>query len=351
MCGIVGRAGSLTVKDEQFFKVLLLLDWFRGQDSTGVAAVTRRGAVSTLKISDDPIMLMNHVDFDSTIVGLVDAIWIGHNRASTIGATTRANAHPFTHGPITGVHNGTLEKDSLEEIRERLPEVYGTDSETIFAHIAKYGVEDTVPRLSGAWALVWYDASDSSLNMIRNDQRPLYTCELKRGSNHLLTWASEHKMIVAASEMTKDEGILVEDEEGYGYFPLPVDTHHKWYLDDLLAGNLKPEKSPLKGKPKQVVTYVHTATNDYKKVEDTFNIVEVTVEEEEGLFGGNISEEVWDRISKYGCSYCGTDVFPDDEGLMIFPAEEIVLCPSCSGESVTTISEDFSTPANEVVCY
>src|SRR5690606_15794871 len=98
MCGIVGRAGPLVLADEQFFKILLLLDFFRGQDSTGIATVRASSKFTqTLKIADDPIMLMQHEDFDSVMNGNLDLIWIGHNRASTIGASTRANAHPFTH--------------------------------------------------------------------------------------------------------------------------------------------------------------------------------------------------------------------------------------------------------------
>ena len=151
MCGLVGIAGDLAFEDERIFKTLLLLDYFRGQDSTGVTSVSKRKNLITLKVADDPIILMQHNDFEAVINGVTDAVWMGHNRASTIGASTRANAHPFECGHIVGMHNGTLEKQSMRDLADRLDETYGTDSETIFQHMAKYGVDDTIPLLQSAF--------------------------------------------------------------------------------------------------------------------------------------------------------------------------------------------------------
>jgi hypothetical protein len=361
MCGIVGRAGNLIAADEKVFKTLLLLDWFRGQDSTGVFSLSKTyNTRLTLKIADDPIMLMKHSEFESTVSGGFDCLWIGHNRASTIGASTRENAHPFTHGTITGVHNGTLEQDSFKELAQRLQSDYGTDSETIFAHMAEYGLEETVSRLRGAWAFVWYDSKDKSLNMLRNKERPLYLCEVERKSgtseSKILTWASEYEMIEAARSMAKDPGSLVCDEEGYCYFPLPVDVHHKWYMDDIKNGKIEPILTEMKGLPPTpknqgvLNTFTNTVTSSappttYKILEDKVEEVAIHLSEDSPghVLGGHLTEEEWNNISKYGCSFCGSDVDLEMEGLAIYPEEGVVLCPICSEQKHTTINESFST--------
>lgn len=329
---------------------MLLLDYFRGQDSTGFVSVSKGGRVETLKIAEDPIMLFQHQDFEQTLVGNADSIWIGHNRAATIGATTRMNAHPFTCGHITGVHNGTLLKESFTAIADRLDETYGTDSETIFAHIAQYGVEDTIPRLQGAWALVWYDEQAKTLNMVKNDQRPLWTCESERNGGRVLTWASEYQMIYAARVMAGEKEELVTDKDGFAYFPLPNDTLHVWKHEDIIKGDTTPTILPLAGKPtppKPAVGFTQSNVTNFKPKEvkkDEIEETEIIVEEEqEGrVLGGLLGEDEWNDMASYGCCYCGSDVHSTDEGLLICVEESIVLCKSCSGEPVTKIVDSIN---------
>ena len=347
MCGIVGMAGPLAASDEKPFKVLLLLDWLRGQDSTGVCAVSKKGEALTLKVADDPIILLKHSEFDSTVVGPMDAIWIGHNRASTIGATTRANAHPFTAKHITGVHNGTLTKDSVSELEKDLSEIYGTDSETIFAHIAEYGIEETVKKLQGAWALVWYDAKAGTLNMLRNAERPLFTARIQRAGDktkQVLMWASEYNMMTAARDMAESQDTLVCDADGYAYYPLDIDTLTTWKMGHILNGIVHKETStPMAGKPKPVVAAVVVPPTVYpsqikEDSEERAAIVVSDKDEVEGFyFGGRVSHADWEVLASHGCSFCQSDVSPEDKGLAVFIAEQVVLCPECSGESVTTI--------------
>lgn len=346
MCGIVGRAGFLALSDERVFKVMLLLDYFRGQDSTGVCSVSKKGVSDVLKMADDPIMLFNNSSFDSTVVGVSDAIWIGHNRAATIGATSRSNAHPFEAKHITGVHNGTLDKINFKELSSRLENSYETDSETIFNHIATYGVDDTIPRLEGAWALVWFDSREKTLNMIRNDKRPLFTCNIKKGSSNLLTWASEYSMIVAARAMADvDDGELELDEEGYGYFPLPINTLHTWTLEQLLTGDLEPAKRMLHGKITSVVKHSHalvnnTNTKSFELIEDTYEVQDIDLDDN-GKILGIFDEEEWNDISRFGCACCGATVEPDEEGILVFVNEGAVVCSNCSEETTTVISNAF----------
>jgi asparagine synthetase B (glutamine-hydrolysing) len=368
MCGIVGRAGVLNTNDERIFKTLLLLDYFRGQDSTGVATVSKLGKVDVLKVADDPIMLFQQVDFDSTVVGVSDAIWIGHNRAATIGSTTRANAHPFKCNNITGVHNGTLEKSSFIALGARMEREYGTDSETVFQHIALYGIDETVSRMQGAWALVWYDAKDETLNMLKNHKRPLYLCNTERDGTKMLTWASEFKMIVAARAMADvADGKLITDDDGYGFFPLPNDVLHTWTKEQLLAGDLEPKTRPLEGMPDPVVTtYVTSAyansasstcstgaevnkpprTSSFSLVEDVHELMDIELDDEDNLILGVMEKEEWEEISRYGCSCCGADVQPDEEGIVVYTNEGVVICPKCSDEPKTIVSNSWGMQMN-----
>lgn len=355
MCGIVGIAGALTTPDERLFKVLLLLDYFRGQDSTGLVSVSKKGKVQTLKLADDPIMLFNHTDYDSTVVGVSDVIWIGHNRAATVGATTRSNAHPFVCDHIVGVHNGTLEKDSFAEIASRLETDYGTDSETIFQHMAVYGVEDTISRLQGAWALVWYDDKQKTLNMIRNDQRPLFTCEAKKEGKTALIWASEYEMISAAKAMTKSDRKLKADKDGNTYFPLPVDTLHTWSFESLLEGRPAVKTKSLKGRPKAVSPMGFTQNNkeskkDFGLVEDVYEIYDIE-ESDDKLILGVFDEEEWSELSRFGCGCCGADVSPEEEGLVIYVNEGVIICSDCSEEPTTAIFNALGPDFNTSMLY
>jgi len=345
LCGIVGLAGALKPEDEQMFKVLLLLDYFRGQDSTGMAVIGKDKTVKVLKTADDPIILMQHEDFELTLHAAVSRGFLGHNRAATIGGTSRANAHPFTHGSITGVHNGTLTVVNKLELASRLEESYATDSETLYAHMAKYGVEDTITRLEGAWALVWFNTADNTLNMIRNAERPLWTCTKKSGAGSVMLWASENEMLSAAAAMSKDGGDYDTDEEGYSYYALDINTLHTWNLEMLAAGNLTPRTKEMKGRPTppKVITPpkipgATPPTSVVTVVEEDKVITVETEGSEADPFGGLITEAEWESLSGNGCSYCGVNVDKHMEGLAIFLPEQIVLCPICSDTPVTTIN-------------
>jgi predicted glutamine amidotransferase len=353
MCGIVGRAGALGAPDERIFKVMLLLDYFRGQDSTGVASITKKGYSSVLKIADDPIMLFNHKEYEEVVAGVYDSIWIGHNRAATIGVTTRQNAHPFECDHIVGVHNGTLTKDAFNTLGSWLDKSYDTDSETLYRYMAEYGVDETISRLQGAWALVWFDAKEQTLNMIRNSERPLFTAVSKRGETRFLSWASEYEMIAAAREMSGAKALesYETDDEGFAFFPLPIDTLHTWTLEQILAGDFTAKTRPLKGRPKTpVITTVGTPsnTNTYKspapvEKKDTYSVVNVAGDlDDEKLVLGEFTPVQWDEMTNFGCAVCGADINEHDEGLLVCVNEGVVLCPSCSETSKTTIVNSYT---------
>ena len=94
---------------------------------------------------------------------------IGHNRYATQGGVTKKNAHPFEFDHVVGVHNGTLKaRYGLKHNN------YAVDSEQLYANIDEDGEKVVIPKVEGAYALVWYDKENEQLKVIRNKERPLH---------------------------------------------------------------------------------------------------------------------------------------------------------------------------------
>ena len=177
MCGIVGYVDlSLYRQDLQVFDDYiinsLILDTIRGWDSTGVVFVEGKGNVEIYKralAGFDFVGTNRFCNMMKRQHGL-DA-FIGHNRAATVGKVKDESAHPFVRDHITLVHNGTLDwNDSgLDEPAEIV-----VDSDAIAWAMSVDEPEEVLPKIQGAYALVWHDSRDNSINFARNNERPLW---------------------------------------------------------------------------------------------------------------------------------------------------------------------------------
>lgn len=257
MCGLVGTAGDLMMKDEMLIKRMLILDYFRGVDSIGLAAVRTNGEVKIAKAAANPFMFFDWLKFKEVNNGNQSRAFIGHNRASTSGATNDWNAHPFQHDHITGAMNGTLLKRDKKMLEDLLEQSFDVDSDALFAAIAKKGINQIIPMLTegkeyqeGAWALTWHDRNEGTINFIRNRHRPLwfaYTKDMKR-----LFWASEWPIIDAAIKCAgASYEQYVEEVTGHKFWSIEEDVHFSFKLDDIVKGSdkkLKPKVKKLKGK-------------------------------------------------------------------------------------------------------
>lgn len=188
ICGLVGVAGYISVKEENVFKRLLEIDTIRGPHSTGVLAVNSAGATEVVKAVGTPWSLYELKAFDNVMRGSL-LVLMGHNRWATKGKISRRNAHPFEHDHIIGAHNGTLRSQQL------LPDYqnFDVDSDNIFHAMAKIGVDDTIKKTCGAFALTWYDSAQQTMNFVRNDERPLFLAESE--DKRTVFWASERWML------------------------------------------------------------------------------------------------------------------------------------------------------------
>lgn len=246
MCGIVGMISMEKsvnwMARRKWLEKALYLDTIRGEDSTGLALVPPSKAVITYKkaIAGYDFIELRKVDkllYDIDTYNYV----IGHNRWATKGKKTAVNAHPFTHGNITLVHNGTL--ISFNGLKNE----FDTDSEAICKAFSTIGAKETLPKLDGAYALVWYDSTDHTLHMARNNERPMNIAYSK--GNKTLFYASEDWMVDGLMPTTYTIGDVEE---------LPIGKHITFKL-----GSTEIEKTEEDFEIHKSVPYTKHWENDW----------------------------------------------------------------------------------------
>lgn len=151
-------------------------------------------------------------------------VFIGHCRKATIGGVTRQSAHPYSFGPITGVHNGTV-----HNWRHLPGDNEITDSAMIFKNFAETGVKSTVEALDGAYAFIWWDEKEGLLNILKNNERTLFYCFSEDCEK--IFWASEAWMLSIALARA---GIKIADlskkEDKYAEYIKPVENDVWWRI-------------------------------------------------------------------------------------------------------------------------
>jgi len=241
MCGIVGVAGDLTMKDRDVFEDMLDVCQVRGRDSTGAIRVDRQGNnYTSAKRVGPPTYLFDSREYDRNIRQVGTSALIGHCRHKTVGDNTVANAHPFdiTEHGIVGVHNGTLKN------YYRFPEHQNgkVDSLILYERIAKYGAEEAFADIEGAYACVWWDNNEHTLNFIRNKERPLWFTYSE--DQRKMYWASEAWMFGA---VYRGEKLWSGTKDGNIYISLEEDVLYRLKIDSNAAQG-KPVFKVLEGK-------------------------------------------------------------------------------------------------------
>lgn len=239
MCGHVGTAGNLYQKDLDFFREGLYVDALRGMHSTGMAVVKNNWQTEVHKKATSPLPMMHDGTGDFwRLLSCQNRLFLGHNRHATVGEVINTNAHPFEFEHVVGAHNGTLRGRSDDALIGR--KGFGTDSETLFYNINEFGVEEIIPEVQGAWALVWVNKTERTLNFLRNSERLFFYCFSKTGQN--IYWASEIDMlrwIIRRNGIEiSDQGFLSLNENKWVRWEMPANFSQKWDA---------PEVSDLKG--------------------------------------------------------------------------------------------------------
>jgi len=369
MCGHVGVAGQLALKDEKLLKHLLMFDYFRGPDSTGLAAVRGNGDVYIAKLATHPINLFHDRRFTAALNGAQSRAFIGHNRATTRGATIDMNAHPFVFNHIVGAHNGTLEHSCIADLEKAAGDKYNVDSQALFAAIAAVGVEAAIKMSQGAWSLVWYDMKEKTLNFLRNKERPMWYAFTKDFSR--IIWASQWEFIHAAALSNEYElHTWTENDRSFQFRFTDEDVMYSFNLDELGRKNEqpKPKVKKIEGKPKYVsmtgnyggsnVTGFFPVRQDngssYQKTANTnsggtknsngggrantpgsgSDRTHVSVSSRTGTpdnpFANLITKEEFDQLNTNGCAWCQSPVHWGDTGIIVMENAGAMIGPCCT---------------------
>lgn len=250
MCGLVGIAGAPSHKNKDLLNDMLVFSSVRGFDSTGVAMIEESGTKSHIvKAVGNPYDLFNYKPYDSLSTYNKTAM-IGHCRKATVGGISRYTAHPFesSNGRVVGVHNGTLNgwRADFNRLRPKFADDFETDSQCLIEAIGEFGVEAALEYADGAYAVVYYDKQEKTLNFFRNDKRTLWYAWSE--DRKTMLWASEHEMIHLAANRN---GIKLFVENGYRFWAFPEQT--------LVTISLDNKQAALVGK-KDLPEYKRTTT-------------------------------------------------------------------------------------------
>jgi amidophosphoribosyltransferase len=227
-CGIFGVwAPGEQVAKLTYFGLYALQH--RGQEAAGIAVSDG----SSLLVYKD-LGLVSQVFDEATLATLQGHIAVGHTRYSTTGSTTWENAQPSFRTTSTGSglalgHNGNLVNTAELAADARAAGILGggrgpaatTDSDLLTAMLAaspdvsvEQAAMDVLPKLRGAYSLVFMD--EHTLYAARDPQgvRPLVLGRLERG--WVVTSETAALDIVGASFVREIEpGELVAvDEDG-----------------------------------------------------------------------------------------------------------------------------------------
>lgn len=360
MCGLAGVIGDLTLPLVKTFQDLLVFTSVRGAHSTGVASVGAAGALNLIKSVGNPYDLMDSKHYDS-VVGANKYGLLGHGRHATIGSVSKANAHPFLiNDDFVGAHNGTLDWDSKNRLTDGFK--FGTDSEALLTEIYGLGVDAAMRKVSGSWALSWFDVSKQdgvTVNFLRNKERSLY-CATTQDKKALL-WSSEYHLLEAAcvrNDVELDKVYLLQEDFLYTVkvpqkvgelvewdarkrrkivnyvkppvvvnFRLPNHTNNDWGRE---IENLDPDGEPY-GTFDDVTKHWKNIKSSRKDTLDMF--VDDVSFCNKGPNNSFVLKKNWDKLVEHGCSACFTKDIPfgsDIVWLKSFTNPHEFICEECA---------------------
>src|SRR4030065_2738016 len=223
MCGICGAVNVSLVQNNltNFIKQSLVVNSLRGTDGSGLLIINKEKEIFLFK---KPLSGPDFVQLAIalTMVGASNPRFVvTHNRAGTAGNyNAMAHTHPVEYEHIILVHNGTLTSYYNLNVN-----TVSHDSSAIAESIAKHGAKATLEKLNGSYALVWYDIKEETLNMARNDDRPLFLANVKENKGML--FASEAGMLswLAARNSLKLNSIFTLKENTW--LKIPFDSKNK----------------------------------------------------------------------------------------------------------------------------
>jgi predicted glutamine amidotransferase len=238
MCGIFGFVNGgyrYMPKAKKLIEELTIVDVLRGSDGTGMAVLPeKRDELIVYKRGLWGPEFLTSNGYQKTLAPFIsDArMVIGHNRAASSNNLGDHRAHPFTNRHITLVHNGYINNAWGITPKGFGPDV---DSEAAAYAIAEHGAQAGLEKLKGAFALVWYDSKERTLNIARNEGREMVLAFIK--DSNVVWWASEMDMLwlVLNRNDVKMDGL---------FKIVPTYVHLKFPVDDPRSFSRHPFMRP-----------------------------------------------------------------------------------------------------------
>lgn len=372
MCGLTGIAGSIDKTDTKVFEELLYIAALRGTDSTGLAALAFKGKA---KVYEEPLVIKcpqiaaDFLDRNTVkqAISVGRCLLMGHTRWGTVGKINKQNAQPFDYDHIVGTHNGTLSWGAKYKL-EGKDRNFGTDSAALYASIDEKGLNKTLALLDDedAMALVWFDTKTGTLNLYRNEQRPLHYVFDK--SNSTFYWASEPWMLYMALNRNNVSFKKVKTLEPFIHLCIEMPDEPGFQFAKPVMTRIKMQKHPVpvqqtygvegylfkdKGEKKegQIIPFVNppissavssiTKPGMYSRAEDLkekmqerwrLSTIQQRSDAEGGRFyktsyGKNIGEVEFMEIADSGCAICG--VVPEFGEPVKFVQSGGFICAQC----------------------
>lgn len=358
MCGLFGVVSDvITKKDEDIFAQLAVVSSLRGQHSTGIAAIqqtvnTNNFFFSIAKAVGNPFNLFDTKRFERAIDMYNKRVLIGHCRYATKGKINESNAHPFNINAIIGAHNGTID-GGLENMHH-----YGTDSECALAGFDKTGVEDVVPKLTGAWAFTWYDERNNSINFLNNGKRTLFYALDKW--KRTMYYASEMEML----DLVLSRNNIDYEDDVYSFVPDTLYTYDlkakdKWFQTEEtkeIKGKEVAAQTVIPFRDTEVDTARTSGTNTKTIIQEQPSIKnlfsskppkEYQVRSIGGIKKGRnsliLSNDRYNSLLDNGCCWCGSKINIGEKFHWI--NQEDVLCEDCTSNPMARQEITYLYPA------
>ncbi len=239
MCGLIGfiskNSNGITIEDKKLISQLMYISIFRGSDGSGLFVVDNHGDLISVKGGMPSYFFVNTKEFQDQMDNAYKngKFIIGHVRAATNGAVCDENSHPFVFDKFAMVHNGVIRNHAVFDKTE---EVDSACFAKYMSSIENKDYKEAFAKISGAFAIIGYDATSKELVVAKNTERPLHYVELPSG------WliASEESMLEFLLKRTNVKKIDVNMVVSNRLYRIPIDVK-KNLFDNYEEIPLKPE--------------------------------------------------------------------------------------------------------------
>lgn len=252
----VGKVSGIA----NMFKHLLYINSYKNTDGTGVFRVDDDGELSMYKRGlPSPDFLQLDLTKKLLDIKATTKFLVGHTRYGTVGGVSDKNAHPFQHGHITLVQNGTSHYGYSGLVRNKVePKELKVDSEHVCWAIAQQGAKETFKEYEGAGVFIWYDSESKTLNITKNDERDLHFAKVSGTNVVMITtdWA-------ALEYTSYRAGLDLEEVKEF-----PDDMLVSYHLDGKVSTNKEIRVIPEVGTKYLVNSYGYN-TNSKKESKST----------------------------------------------------------------------------------